>query len=168
MSWQTGKGWAVLPALTLALACAPPPPTAAPPRPVAPPAEAPKWPRFAELGTLAEVGAPFRTTHLVDPRWARLKLSPNQVDVYLELVVGTTLPVGTIVVEPLSLDDTRGPELYLGMEKTAEGWAYVQADADGRLLETHTGLCQRCHQEGVSDELFGPRRDLAPAPSSSP
>jgi hypothetical protein len=93
---------------------------------------------------------------------------PEPVDVYLELVVGTTLPVGTIVVEPLSLDDTRGPELYLGMEKTAEGWAYVQADADGRLLETHTGLCQRCHQEGVSDELFGPRRDLAPAPSSSP
>lgn len=166
-----GRPWKLSPAVrraplavatALLVACAkPPPPAPTPAVTLVPPA--PPWNRFAELDELVVATVPFRTAHLVEARRAQVRVSKDAAATYGALVVGSTLSVGTLLVEALSADDAAPPELYLVMEKAAEGWQYAELDREGQVVARRTELCQRCHQEALSDELFGPGANALPA-----
>lgn len=136
---------------------APPVATETPPTPV--------WHRFGELRTWPALNDGFRTEHLTTPRHAITHASPEAADPYRQLVAGVLLPPGSALVQSLAPDAESPPSEYLVMERAEAGWGYLALDAEGRPTPIAESLCRRCHEEALSDELFGPRR--APPTSGS-
>jgi hypothetical protein len=101
-------------------------------------------------------------------RQAMIRVSPEAAGAYQRWVLGATLAPGSALLEQLSNALGGAGERYLAMEKVGSSWRYLRLDAQGRVLDTNESLCQRCHAEAVSDELFGPRRDAAPVQNAQP
>lgn len=75
---------------------------------------------------------------------------------YASIGPGVTLPAGAVVAELLvGKDGTPGP--ILAMEKGADGWVFVEAQADGTLVRKGAlSPCVECHTHVASqDSLFG-------------
>lgn len=146
-------------------ACTPRASDASFPPPAPPPEPTPRWPRFEELNALAAVTRSFTSAHLFEARVALVRVTPSAAERYRTLVAGAALDAGTLLVEELRRRPTEAPDTFLVMEKRENGWTYLKLDAQGRPTEVRDDLCQRCHAEGLADELFGPgQQGVEPAP----
>ncbi|MBX3125103.1 MAG: hypothetical protein KF718_00220 [Polyangiaceae bacterium] len=87
--------------------------------------------------------------------WLTVRVSPGAEQRYESWTLGATMPSGTVIVAEHSADGRRG--LAYVMEKTTT-WSYAIVDAAGLVISADVSLCKRCHQDAVSDELFGPPR----------
>jgi hypothetical protein len=82
---------------------------------------------------------------------ATVRITPAARDAYRDLTPGTEVPVGTLVAQ------LQEPGPVFVMHKIApDQWQFLELAADGRpAAEDRSALCQRCHAEAVSDQLFG-------------
>jgi hypothetical protein len=108
------------------------------------------WPSAHEKAflSLGHLSAQYAASVIVDPA-AR--------DAYQNLVTGSSLPVGTVIAEfhRDARTGQKGP--VFAMQKQAVGrWEFLVVDPAGVVQNRgQLALCQRCHAEGVADQLFG-------------
>lgn len=117
------------------------------------------WTHFEASGQWKVLASYPSFGHARSYGWATVRVSPGAEQAYLDLVPGSAVPPGTIIVQALSRAEGTSEEVLFAMEKAASGWIYTQLNSDGGV-ETDPELmtaaaCPRCHAEGVSDELFG-------------
>ncbi len=97
--------------------------------------------------------------HRTAVRQVALRISPEAEAAYRALVKGGQLAAGSVIIQELSATQGAPVEQLLVMQKSERGWQYLSLRPDGRLMDDADsragGLCQRCHLEGRSDELFG-------------
>jgi hypothetical protein len=117
--------------------------------------ETPPWHRFAEAEKWPAATRPFRSEHLTEERRAVTHVSPEAAAEYPNLVAGKTLPERSALVEALATSDGAKPSEYLVMERQDQRWSYLTLDAEGRPKPENEASCRRCHEEALSDELFG-------------
>jgi hypothetical protein len=137
--------------------------------PILPPATT-RWDRYDEVRRWPGAHEkPFLSLgHLSSRYSARVIVDPAARDAYLKLVAGSRLEVGSIVA--VFHEDARtaqnGP-VFAMHKVAADRWEYLVVDPDGTLQKRgQLALCQRCHAEGVADQLFGlPLTSHQPAPT---
>jgi hypothetical protein len=118
------------------------------------------WPRFTEVRSWPESGAPFANTgHAGSGTRAVVRVSPDARDAYAHLVRDSALPEGAVVAM-FHADEAGHPGAVYVMQKGAHGWEFLTLTADGiEPISQQSGLatepCGRCHAEGVADSLFG-------------
>jgi hypothetical protein len=142
----------------------------APPKP--PPAPI-RWERFDEVRRWPSAHEkPFASLGHLSARYtASVVVDPAARDAYVNLVAATLLPVGSVVAEfhQDAQSGNKGP--IFAMQKLAVGrWEYLVVDPGGNVTQRgQLALCQRCHAEGVADELFGlPASARATPPPGTP
>jgi hypothetical protein len=92
-----------------------------------------------------------------------IRISPPHLAAFQGLMLGQSVPVGTAAVA----FHTRGgtAESSYGMQKQPNGWFFVVADSEGRILEQGgLPLCAQCHEEAPADSLFVPSAARLPGP----
>ena len=133
-------------------------------RPPTPRPEMTRWDRFDEVrGWPRAHEKPFLSLgHLSLQYTALVIVDPAARDAYLNLVTGSSLPLGTIVAEFHEDARTGNQGPVFAMHKTAGGrWEYLVVDPEGTVRKRgQLALCQRCHAEGVTDQLFGLPRSV--------
>ena len=134
------------------------------PGPSSAPPETPRWDRYEEVQRWPSAHEkPFLSLgHLSAQYTASVFVDPAARDAYLNLVTGSSLPIGTLVAE-FHRDARTGHEgPVFAMHKQAVGrWEYLVVDPGGGVQKRgQLALCQRCHAEGVTDQLFGLPRNV--------
>jgi hypothetical protein len=130
------------------------------PPPPAPSASAstPAWSHAAEVANYPRVNAKrFPSSgHFFGRYDADVFVGQAARASYASIAPGSSLPVGSIVVEVHTDHDGKtGP--VLAMEKGASGWTYLELDARLRVQrQGRLSPCVECHGHVASqDELFG-------------
>ncbi len=125
------------------------------------PARPQRWDRYEEVLSWPPQKSFPSLGHFSARYTGAVHVDAGARDAYLKLVPGSSLPIGSIVAELHSDTETgrRGP--LFAMHKIAtDRWEYLVVDPQGLVEERGAlPLCQRCHADGVADQLFGlPRR----------
>src|ERR1700690_2172562 len=115
-----------------------------------------RWESYDILGSLALARQDAVSSQNHGPfQWNMLvRVIPSALQSYLNWHRGNTMPVDVwLVAEHRSRNgSTQGP--YYFAHKTANGWNFGSATADGWLLPA-TNACTACHSEAPADNLFG-------------
>jgi hypothetical protein len=118
-----------------------------------------RWERFDEIRRWPSVHEkPFASLGHLSARYsASVIVDPTAREAYLNLVTASSLPVGSVVAELHQDPRTGNQGPVFAMQKLAEGrWEYLVVDPVGKVQQRgQLTLCQRCHAEGVADQLFG-------------
>jgi len=124
-----------------------------------PPPAPTRWEHFDEVRRWPSAHEkPFASLgHLSGRYSASVIVDPTARDAYRNLVTASSLPVGSVVAEFHQDSRTGHPGPVFAMQKLAEGrWEYLVVDPGGKVQQRgQLALCQRCHAEGVADQLFG-------------
>ena len=88
---------------------------------------------------------------------ADIVVSDDALVAYRAIGPGRSLPIGAIVAKVHHVAGAEDAGPILAMEKHETGWAYLDLDAEGRVLrEGRLDPCLGCHvQVAAQDELFG-------------
>jgi len=115
-----------------------------------------RWEAYDQLGKLALARQDAVSSQNHEPfQWNMLDLiTPSAQQTYLNWHRGNVMPIDVwLVAEHRSRSGSaQGP--YYFAHKTATGWNFGAATADGWLLPA-TSACVACHSEAPADNLFG-------------
>jgi hypothetical protein len=119
----------------------------------------PLWPQFEQAQAWPRLEYSITSGgHSGQPYTAIVRVSPGALEHYQNLVAGSVLPSGTIVVQSHRDKTGRQGPTYV-MAKVPKGWTFSELDGQGRILrEGNLAACARCHAEAVADSVFGPDR----------
>lgn len=130
------------------------------------PTAAARWTRFDEArGWPAANARPFTSRGHGAGRYSvDVRVDASSRDAYVTLLPGTALADGALLAA-FHHDPKRGqPGPIYVMEKLGGAWRFSVVGADGKLERSgELELCQRCHAEAVSDQVFGLPASARPA-----
>jgi hypothetical protein len=115
-----------------------------------------RWQDFDSLRSLSLVSPTAVPSDNHEPfRWNMLvRVTPAALQAYLDWRQGDTLPEGTLLVAQHFDRKGATPGPFYFSKKTANGWQFGAASADGWLLPTNDA-CALCHSEAPADHVFG-------------
>jgi hypothetical protein len=99
---------------------------------------------------------PFVARGHADGRYTALvRVSPGARGAYASWTRGARMPRATVIAMFHEVGNRPGP-VYVMSKLPSASWRFLVLDREGRVSNTPTVLCARCHAEAPSDDVFGP------------
>jgi hypothetical protein len=115
------------------------------------------WSRYQESLSWQVMRPAYRTEHGVRKASAVLRASPEAVEAYRSLQLGTVMPHESALTLLVTPEDQGERPYILVMHRDGPGtWKFLTLRADGTLDQADdSGFCARCHGQARADALFG-------------